>query len=81
LDLRSWIEPQQSKPVAEERAVSHYSLEELAELWKREKLTVEQMIGQLLQALTAQQLRLREIERRLPPADESGAPPAASRRR
>jgi len=60
--------------------VSHYTLEELADLWKREKLTVEQMIGQLLQALTAQQLRLREIERRLPP-DDPGAPPAPGRRR
>src|SRR5437867_1018948 len=31
-----------------ERAVSHYTLDELIELWRRDKLTAEQMIGQIL---------------------------------
>jgi hypothetical protein len=61
--------------------MSHHTLEELVELWKREKLTVEQMIGQLLQSLQAQQQRLRELERRLPPSDTPSAPPDSSRRK
>ncbi len=59
--------------------MSHYSLEELIELWRREKLTADQMIGQLLQALQGIQQRLRELERRLPPA--AGAPPDDAERR
>ena len=58
--------------------MSHYTLEELVMRWKREELTVEQMIGQLLLVQLAQQRRLRELERRLPPDDESAA--AAIRR-
>jgi hypothetical protein len=58
--------------------MSHYSLEELLDLWKREQLTAEQMIGQLLQVLRAQEQRLREMARRLPP-DEGGRPAAAGR--
>jgi hypothetical protein len=50
--------------------VSHYSLEELIARWRHEELTVEQMIGQILQALQAQQQRLRDLERRLPPVDD-----------
>jgi hypothetical protein len=50
--------------------VSHYTLEELIARWRREELTVEQMIGQILQALQAQQQRLRDLERRLPSADD-----------
>ena len=71
----------------QERGVSHYSLEELVELWRREKLTADQMIGQLLQALLGTQQRLRELERRLPPATDAAeaprpaAPPPADRRR
>jgi hypothetical protein len=50
--------------------VSHYNLEELIARWRREELTVEQMIGQILQALHTQQQRLRDLERRLPPVDD-----------
>lgn len=54
--------------------MSHYTLDELIARWKKEDLTAEQMIGQLLQALQAQQQRLRELERRLSPAAEDTAP-------
>jgi len=52
--------------------MSHYTLDELIELWKHEKLTAEQMIGQILQLLKEQERRLRELGRVLPPtgADE-----------
>jgi hypothetical protein len=50
----------------EERPVSHYTLEELIARWRREELTPEQMIGQLLQILRAQEQRLRDVERRVP---------------
>jgi hypothetical protein len=59
--------------------MSHYTLDELIELWRREKLTAEQMIGQLLQTLHGQQQRLRELERRLPAAAD--APIDSDRRR
>jgi len=49
--------------------VSHYTLEQLIELWRREKLTTEQMIGQLLQLLRELEARIREAERRLPRRD------------
>jgi hypothetical protein len=41
----------------------HYTLNELIELWKREKLTTEQVIGQMLQVLREQEGRLSEVER------------------
>jgi hypothetical protein len=47
--------------------MSHYTLDELMARWNREELTLEQMMGQLLQALRAQDQRLREVERRVPP--------------
>jgi hypothetical protein len=56
--------------------VSHYTLEELVARWRREELTIEQMIGQLLLVQLAQQRRLRELERRLPPDDEPATAPA-----
>ena len=55
--------------------MSHYTLEQLIELWRREKLTLEQMIGQMLQILQEHERRLRELARRAPPGDER--PPAA----
>jgi hypothetical protein len=56
--------------------VSHYSLEELIELWKREKLAPEQMIGQVLQILREHERRLRDIARRAPGGgDRTSAPP------
>jgi hypothetical protein len=48
--------------------VSHYTPEQLIERWKREELTSEQTIGQILQVLREQELRLRELARQLPPA-------------
>jgi hypothetical protein len=41
--------------------MSHYSIEELIALWKKEELSVEQLIGQILQILRAQDQRLREV--------------------
>jgi hypothetical protein len=46
--------------------MSHYTLDELIELWKREQLTAEQMIGQLLLVLREQERRMREIARIAP---------------
>ena len=54
--------------------MSHYTIEELIARWKKEELTAEQVIGQLLQLLRASEERLRAVERRL---DET--PPAAPR--
>ena len=56
--------------------MSHYTVEELIARWKREELTAEQMIGQILQVLLVQQQRLRELERRGGPGDPNG--PAAA---
>jgi hypothetical protein len=61
--------------------MSYHSIEELIELWKREKLTVEQMIGQMLQSLQAQQQRLRELERRLTTSDAPSMPAETTRRK
>jgi hypothetical protein len=44
--------------------VSHYTVEELIARWKKEELSVEQVIGQLLLVLHEQQLLLRELARR-----------------
>jgi hypothetical protein len=52
--------------------MSHYSLEELIEMWKREQLTAEQMIGQILQVLQTQEQRRREGAG--PPASPGPAP-------
>jgi len=41
--------------------VSNYTIEELIARWKREELTVEQTIGQILLLLKEQQRRLREV--------------------
>lgn len=40
--------------------VSNYAIEELIARWRREELTVEQMIGQILLLLKEQERRLRE---------------------
>jgi hypothetical protein len=37
--------------------MSHYTIEELIARWKREELTVEQMIGQILQVMREQERR------------------------
>jgi hypothetical protein len=43
--------------------MSHHTLDDLIELWKREKLTTEQMVGQLLLVLKDQERRIREVVR------------------
>jgi hypothetical protein len=43
--------------------VSHYSIEDLIARWKKEELTVEQVIGQMLQHLREQERRLKEAAR------------------
>jgi hypothetical protein len=40
--------------------VSNYTIEELIARWKREELTVEQAIGQILLLIKQQEQRLRE---------------------
>lgn len=52
--------------------MSHYTLDELLILWRREELTAEQLLGQMLQVLRAQERRLRDLERQLPAQDMSG---------
>jgi len=59
--------------IRKERTVSQYTLEELIARWKQEDLTADQMIGQLLLALQTLQQRMRDVERRLPPAIEGTA--------
>jgi hypothetical protein len=49
--------------------MSHYSLDELIEFWKHEKLTVEQIIGQMLQVLREHERRLRERPTAGPPGE------------
>jgi hypothetical protein len=56
--------------------VSHYTIEELIARWRKEELTSEQVIGQILQLLRATEERLRALERHL---GEGGAPPATPR--
>lgn len=41
-----------------------YNLDELINLWEREKLTTEQAIGQILLKLRSFSERIRELERR-----------------
>ena len=48
--------------------MSHHTIEELIELWRHEKLTAEQAIGQILQVLREHERRLRESRR--PPGDQ-----------
>jgi hypothetical protein len=57
--------------------MSHYTIEELIAHWKREELTVEQMIGQMLQVLREQERRLRALGQN--PAPDSGTPDSAAR--
>jgi len=41
--------------------MSNYTIEELIARWKREELTMEQVIGQILLLLREQDRRLREV--------------------
>ena len=59
--------------------MTHYTTDELIVRWKREELTMEQMIGQLIQVVAALEQRLRALERRVPeePPVELGSHKAA----
>lgn len=48
--------------------MNHYSIEELIARWKREELTAEQLLGQLLLVLRDHEQRLKELGRATPPA-------------
>lgn len=54
--------------------MSHYQLDELIARWKKEDLTPEQMIGQLLQLLRRIEARLRELEQAKGSAAEAAPP-------
>jgi hypothetical protein len=43
--------------------MTHYTVDELIVRWKREELTGEQMVGQVVQALATHEQRLRAVER------------------
>jgi hypothetical protein len=57
----------------EVQAMAEYPLQELLSLWYREQVTVEQVIGQILQHLIALEKELGELKRQLskpPPKEE-----------
>lgn len=54
--------------------MSHYTLEELIARWKKEEVTPEQVIGQMLQWLRVHDERLRELERERREAGEPQRP-------
>ena len=56
--------------------MSHYTVEELIARWRKESMTVEQMIGQILQVLRVHEQRLKESGRAAP----EGEPPSAAHR-
>jgi hypothetical protein len=58
--------------------MSHYTVEELIARWRNEALTVEQMIGQILQVLRVHEQRLKDVGRAAP--TPAGDPPPTSRR-
>ena len=51
-----------------------YNLDELITLWEREKLTPEQIIGQILLVLRSLNERMRELERRHWRKEANGSP-------
>ena len=59
--------------------MSHYTIDELIARWKKEQLSVEQVIGQLLLIVHEQQLLLRELARR--PCEPPEAPGIVRRAR
>ena len=61
--LAGFLVPDDCKlQIADQREpkVSNYTIEELIARWKREELTIEQVIGQMLLLLKEQERRLRE---------------------
>jgi hypothetical protein len=59
--------------------MSNYTIEELIARWRREELTVEQVIGQILLVLRDQEQRLREAAR--PTSGGSAQAPGPEQRR
>ncbi|HMN30734.1 MAG TPA: hypothetical protein PKE45_21455 [Caldilineaceae bacterium] len=53
--------------------ISYYSADELLHKWQRDELTVEQMVGHLLQQILALLQRLAELESRLRTLEQSRA--------
>ena len=51
--------------------MSHYTIEELIARWKREELTAEQTIGQILQLLREHERRMRELARQAVQAERA----------
>ena len=52
--------PRQADDSEKEPQVSNYTIDELIARWKREELTIEQVIGQILLLLKDHDRRLRE---------------------
>ena len=50
--------------------MSHYTIEDLIARWKKDELTVEQVIGQLLLLLREHERRLRELARGAQPGGD-----------
>jgi hypothetical protein len=59
--------------------MSHYTVEELIARWRNEALTVEQMIGQILQVLRVHEQRLKDVGRAAPTSQ--GEPPESRQER
>ena len=57
--------------------MSHYSIEDLIARWKKEELTVEQVLGQVLLVLREHDRRLREAGRSAPPKAQAAPNDAA----
>src|SRR5215470_2003646 len=57
-----------------EQSVSHYTIEDLIARWKKDELTVEQVIGQLLLLLREHERRLRELTRGAAPGADTNGP-------
>jgi hypothetical protein len=53
--------------------VSHYTIEDLIARWKKDELTVEQVIGQVLLLLREHERRLRELARGSTPGEGNGS--------
>ena len=58
--------------------MSHYTVEELIARWKKETMTAEQMIGQILQVLRVHEQRLKESGRAITAPE--GEPSQTARR-
>lgn len=50
--------------------MSHYTIEDLIARWKKDELTVEQVVGQVLLLLREHERRLRELARGAAPSGE-----------